>query len=275
MTPIPYIDIMLGQLEAAPPPPDGLHVHYGYWDTPPAGPVAEVYTAQCFMVERMLTELRVESGHQVLDVGCGVGGTLQALGNRVEGIRLTGLNYDTRQLDAARRVVRVHAHNSLSWVVADACAIPDSLGSFDRILALESPEHFASRLAFLKGAAKVLAPDGLLALSDIVSMSGLLELGRDPSEAKRLRAIIEAGCGPWPELWQAPDYQELGKQAGLEMVAWEDATVATMPSYPFFIEHARVDQLHALADALQLLESWSQARLVRYEIMSFRRKQPT
>jgi cyclopropane fatty-acyl-phospholipid synthase-like methyltransferase len=60
----------------------------------------------------------IASGHRVLDCGCGLGGVVADLNERFDGLDLTGLNVDRRQLTIARDAIGARAENTISFVHA-------------------------------------------------------------------------------------------------------------------------------------------------------------
>lgn len=208
----------------------GRNVHLGYWDEPPslATPCSrrEFERAQARLTEILIELANVRGGQSVLDVGCGFGGTLEAVGKWPD-MHLVGINVDRRQLDICRTVT-VGA-NTLSLVMADACALPFGPASFDRIFCIEAMFHFRARKLFLQEAATLLRDGGRLVLSDI--------LLRNPGAQEPLgTAAIEAGIrqayGPWPQLWVGLD-EILGdaRRFGLRLDGVVDATRQTLPTY--------------------------------------------
>ena len=116
-------------------------MHWGYWENP----------------------AKIEDTLAVLDVGCGFGGTLTSLQTKWQGLNLTGLNIDARQLEVAKK----HVPNA-TFIEGDACALPFKEALFDRVLAVECIFHFPSRLKFFQEAARVLNPSGRISLSDFI-----------------------------------------------------------------------------------------------------------
>ena len=207
----------------------GRWVHLGLWDVPPTAQDlarADAYDAAMARLDQRLRALAdLRDGQCILDVGCGLGGTLQAVDAGHHGMKLVGVNVDPRQLAACRRL-QARPGNQLLWLQADATALPWPTASADRVFCVEAMFHFASRRAFLVEAARVLVPGGVLVASDIVVQGAT----RAESEA------IAAGFGPWPDLAPgsgAADPAALAAAAGLRVDDCMDATVATAPSHHF------------------------------------------
>jgi SAM-dependent methyltransferase len=152
----PYFDLLIDGFKAG---RTGRHVHLGYWDAapPPATPctAAEFEAAQARLCNIVINLADLNDGQSVLDVGCGFGGTLAAVDDRWQHMRLVGLNIDRRQLDICRTLTP-HRTNSLSLVMADADAMPLRPAAFDRLVCLEAMFHFPSRIGFLRQAADAL-----------------------------------------------------------------------------------------------------------------------
>jgi MPBQ/MSBQ methyltransferase len=210
----------------------GRHLHLGFWDdSPPPGSscsAAEFAAAQARLTELLVALAGITRGHHVLDVGCGFGGTLEAVA-KVADTRLCGINLDRRQLDICRTLPL--GAERLSLVLADACALPFHVEIFDRIFCVEAIFHFANRHTFFSQAAATLRPGGRLILSDIL-------LRRPPPSAPIDVATIETALrrdyGSWPEPWF--DLQTLLSHAelvGLKLQCLVDVTRQTLPSYRF------------------------------------------
>jgi len=246
---------------------DELFLHLGYWPDPATAgsDYTELVAAQGRLNDRLLALSDLRDGLRVLDVGCGIGGTLACIDGRFRGMELVGLNIDPRQLDAARANIRPAPHNRCAWVQADACALPFDTASFDRVLAIECIFHFPSRPRFFSEAARVLRPGGVLVLSDFVATPSLRAL-RDSAAYPgfALEAAIVPAVGPWPDFWgdQADD-AGLATAAGFRLVAREAASHETLPSYRCFL-HGKTTappdatQLDAVDRAMVVME-WLQA----------------
>lgn len=233
-----YMDPLLAHVErtldAGRTPP--RHLHLGFWERPPREvDETSVRVAQDAMTQRLLEVARVQPSEQVVDVGCGIGGTLLDLAERLPDLTLVGVNRCQRQLAVARRLALAagHAPPACTFVFGDAGALPLSDASVDRVLALECAFHFDSRRAFLGEAARVLRAGGRLAMTDFVPTPGA-------TVSPARHAALLAGHSPWPDLLFAEgDYASLGAAAGLELDTWVDATENVMPTLSQLVTRVR------------------------------------
>lgn len=213
----------------------GRHVHLGHWDAAPAAaaPDAQEFaSAQARLDAVLLGMAGLADGQTVLDVGCGLGATLQAVDARHSGMRLLGINVDARQLAICAQLAP-RGDNRLGWALADACRLPLADASCDRLLCVEAMFHFASRREFLREAARVLRPGGVLVASDIVARAAARDLVLPGACGEQ---ALREGYGPWPDLWGADaDHAALAAAAGLRCSVLRDATRETLPSHRFTV----------------------------------------
>lgn len=254
----------------------GRDVHLGWWDRPPS--VAELAQPQAFeaaqlrLLGQVLRLADLQDGMRVLDIGCGFGGTAQALNQRWRKLEIWGLNVDIRQLAICRELSAQHG-NRLHWVQADACALPLAGASVDRVLCIEAMFHFGSRRQFFFEAARVLRPGGVLAVSDIVPRRSPPEAMLSPTDAAAA-AAVSGGFGPWPDFWSCDaDHDALARAAGLCLTHRTDATEATLPS------HHYTTPAHAPGDDPFEMATWALAVLHRsgrlgYPLLRFEKSWP-
>jgi MPBQ/MSBQ methyltransferase len=208
-------------------------VHLGYWRDGDDGDFAG---AQARLDALMIDLAAIDAGQSVLDVGCGFGGTLARINENYRRMRLVGLNIDERQIDICRRIAS-RADNVVTWQIADATRLPFAEASFDRVLCVEAMFHFTSRRQFFAEAARVLRPGGVLAGTDILVSPAAR------SAAFPIEAILQAGFGPWPDVWGADaEHTQLARSVGLAGAAFldrasgaevRDITTEVAPSYRY------------------------------------------
>lgn len=271
---LPYFDQLLQRLEAGDARLGqrfGRHVHWGYWDPPGIDPdqawdgFAEAAEALSL---RLLHQARIRDRERVLDVGCGLGGTIACLNAGWQGLALTGVNLDSRQIEVARRSVEPRADNSLAWVVADACALPLPAASQDVVLAVECIFHFPARERFLAEVRRVLRPGGRLVLSDFVPVQPLAWLLRLLA-AGRSAQVFNRTYGPVDCSWDCRRYAREARRHGLRLVGNDDITLNTLPTYGVVARlFEAMDLPSAVADTA-LIKRLSRWRWLRYRILRF------
>ncbi|ABW29655.1 class I SAM-dependent methyltransferase [Acaryochloris marina] len=212
---LPYFDLILKQLDqgdAIFEQAFGRHVHWGYW----ANPDQATYTAKDYgaAAEQMSVEIysaaQVQDHQTILDVGCGVGGTVASLNERFTNVSLLGLNLDERQLAYAQQTVTARPENTIEFVQGDACALPFADQSVDAVLAVECIFHFPDRKQFLQEALRVLKPGGWLAISDFAPF----EMEGWPAFLWQSNPVLPSFYGSFDVTYTLQKYRILSGQVG-------------------------------------------------------------
>lgn len=156
------------------------------------------------LTQRAVERCGLTPGERVLDLGCGLGASLDYL-RQEHGLRAVGLDLSPSMLAQAR-----DEHPGLPLLRANAAALPVATAALHAVL-LECVLSLAPAPAtVLAECVRVLRPGGWLVQSDLY-LRAPLPGEDDPSLPGCL------GGARSREAWQA-----LARQAGLELVVWED-----------------------------------------------------
>jgi SAM-dependent methyltransferase len=194
------------------------HVHLGLFDADSGQTLA---SAQEAMSLHHLHHLAVTAGAIVVDVGCGFGGSLRLLDGRLDGLHLTGVNVDPRQIEVAGGGVW---RSAVDWQLCDAAAFSDGRAEWaDRILSLEAMFHFPDLAGFFAASTRALRPGGRMVASTIL-------FGTEADAASV--AVICAGFGPWPHpAMSLTGLCDLARAAGLAVGLVEDLAQRCRPGF--------------------------------------------
>ncbi|HRW39945.1 MAG TPA: methyltransferase domain-containing protein [Microthrixaceae bacterium] len=267
--PLAYFDLILADFDAG---RATRHAHLGHWDDPIQRPttIQEVHAAQHRMAEILVDLLDLRDGHRFLDVGCGLGGTVELVIERGLEVHAIGVNIDPRQLDRCRTLEPGSAAH-IDWVLGDGVHLALADSSIDRLLCLEALPHLSSRRAFFAEAQRVLRPGGVLVVTDVLVAPGAAAvLGVEPAE---LAARIDQILGPWPEpLATLDEVRAVASSAGFRETVAIDATVATAPSHALSFEGVDLDAPHPWSEVLlgeQVFSRLHAAALIECHYLAF------
>ncbi len=139
----------------------GPHIHHGYFENHRETPVQ----AQEKLIEKLVALLEISPQMEILDAGCGLGGSSLYLAKRYD-VRVTGITLSQKQVDIATGLAKKERINNVSFKVEDALSLasfPDN--TFDIVWSLESCEQFYDKQLFIQQAFRVLKPGGKLILA--------------------------------------------------------------------------------------------------------------
>ena len=177
-------------------------------------PVEELHIGGREATEYLVSRLGLERHHHLLDVRCGIGGTVRHVVERC-GCRVTGIDLTPGFVRTARLLSRVVGLDSGScFHVGSALSLPYPDRAFDAVVSVHAAMNIRDRGALYREMARVLADDGTLGLFDVTATG-----------KGRLRWPV-----PWSDTSQtshlvtAEQMCALLEEAGLEIVETEDRT---------------------------------------------------
>jgi len=181
----------------------GEHLHHGYWIV---GDESKEQ-AQLQLVEHLAQVANIKSGSEILDIGCGMGGSSLYLARNynatVTGITISPVQVEMATAAAARERIDV------KFLVMDAEAM-DFQKQFDVLWSVESISHYQHREDFFVSASRLLKPGGAFGIIDWFKKENLTS-----AETKKFILPIEKGmlC----ELQIMDDYEQYLTSNGLQI----------------------------------------------------------
>jgi ubiquinone/menaquinone biosynthesis C-methylase UbiE len=188
--------------------------NYGYWDDG----VTSTREACENLMEKLLADIPEKKG-RILDVACGKGATTRYLTNYFRAEDITAINISKEQL----KVCRENAPDC-TFIEMDATELEFPDGHFDTIICVEAAQHFDTREKFLREACRVLAPQGRLVMSDVLTARPLRARAGQPEEnmiqnLDEYRQVFERAGFHEPMIFDASQKCTAGLAAAVERFA--------------------------------------------------------
>jgi tocopherol O-methyltransferase len=211
----------------------GPHIHHGLWegDESPR-------RAQRRLIDRLAAAAGLAPGLDVLDVGCGMGGSTIEMARR-HGCSVTGLTLSPVQRAWAGLSARLQGiAGRTRFLCADAEAVELPVEAFDVVWNVECSEHFFDKPAFFRRAAAWLRPGGRVALCAWLA-------GDAPDAAHAVTEVCEGFL--CPSLGTADDYRGWLTAAGLSVRTFDDLTARVARTWDVCARRVRASGVGLLA----------------------------
>jgi SAM-dependent methyltransferase len=182
----------------------------------------------------LLDYLEISDGDRIIDLGCGMGFYLMAMG-RIRELWRVGYDYDPLRLRQAQ--TENPNVNFVSGLVED---LPFSSGSFDKVLLSEVLEHLSNDVYGLKEIHRILKPGGILAIS--VPHMNYPFLWDPINRIRTGLGLNPLRSGPLVGIWTnherlytPDDLVSVLDQAGFEVEVIEESTHYSFPFSHFIV----------------------------------------
>ena len=164
----------------------GASIHRGVW----APGVSTREQAFHYVEDGVLALVADVERPRVVDLGCGVGGSLIHLAGRRPDLVGEGITISPAQADvAATLVAEAGVADRVRVREGDFLAPPDDLAGADAALSIEAFVHGPDPAAYFRAAARVLRPGGVLAVcDDVLTAAGAAASPRDAQRIEEFRA---------------------------------------------------------------------------------------
>ncbi len=206
----------------------GEHMHHGYYGVDGTSREKDPRTAQRILIDKLLEWSRPKSVQQILDVGCGIGGSTLYLASKYYA-NATGITLSPRQ--AARATARARASGldpHVEFLVANALAMPFADNSFDLIWSLESAEHIPDKQQFLAECVRVLRPNGRIIVATWCHRDEANHQG--PLNAKEIRQLdLISRLYHLPKIISPDRYRTLARELPLKDLQDADWSISVAP----------------------------------------------
>jgi tocopherol O-methyltransferase len=212
----------------------GEHMHHGYYGAD-GTQKKERRQAQIDLIEELLSWADVKTATNILDVGCGIGGSSLYLAEKFHA-RSTGITLSPVQAArATERSQEALLNAKTQFLVADAQAMPFADNSFDLVWSLESGEHMPDKTKFLQECYRVLKPGGTLIMATWCHRP-IDNLPLTADEQKHLQDIYRVYCLPY--VISLPEYEAIARQLPLNNLLTADWSIAVAPFWNMVIDSA-------------------------------------
>ena len=154
----------------------GDMLNFGYWHKEDMSPV----NAQIRLCNKIGELAELESANSLLDIGSGLSAPAIIWAKLYPDVNISCLNINYIQLQLAKKIIEEKTLNSMiNGINSTSTMLPFSTNSLERIIALESAQHFKPFHHFISESHRVLKKNGILtfAMPVIKNNSSVKKLG--------------------------------------------------------------------------------------------------
>lgn len=212
----------------------GEHMHHGYYGAT-GNEKKDRRQAQIDLIEELLKWAEVRQAEQIIDVGCGIGGSSLYLAQKFNA-HATGITLSPVQASrATERAEEAGLAAAVQFQVADALDMPFADDTFDFVWSMESGEHMPDKEKFLAECYRVLKPGGTFLMATwchrpITPATGQLTI----DEQQHLAEIYRVYCLPY--VISLPEYEAIAHHLPFQNIRTADWSDAVAPFWDIVID---------------------------------------
>jgi len=212
----------------------GEHMHHGYYGAT-GNEKKDRRQAQIDLIEELLKWAEVRQAEQIIDVGCGIGGSSLYLAEKFNA-HATGITLSPVQASrATERAEEAGLAAAVQFQVADALDMPFANDTFDFVWSMESGEHMPDKEKFLAECYRVLKPGGTFLMATwchrpITPATGQLTI----DEQQHLAEIYRVYCLPY--VISLPEYEAIAHHLPFQNIRTADWSDAVAPFWDIVID---------------------------------------
>ncbi len=198
-------------------------MNYGYWDRS----ATNRHQALLNLNKVIASKLKLNSGHLVLDAGCGLGESSFWFAKNIN-CRVKAVSIAPNQIQIAKKIAKKRKLDSkVKFSVADYTKTKFSKNHFDAIIAIETICHLQDKTDFYKEAFRILKPGGKLAVAEYYQIPPKLS----SRELLQLNKMLKG----WviPNLWTKSQHLQALKQIGFSSTDFLDYSINTIKTSRF------------------------------------------
>jgi len=214
----------------------GEHMHHGYYGAT-GKEKKDRRQAQIDLIEELLIWADVGQAENILDVGCGIGGSSLYLSQKFNASAMGITLSPVQATRATQRAEEAGLGSRVQFQVADALDMPFKDDTFDFVWSMESGEHMPNKEKFLAECYRVLKPGGTFLMATwchrpITPATGELTT----KEKQHLADIYRVYCLPY--VISVPEYEEIARNLPFQNIRTADWSDAVEPFWDIVIDSA-------------------------------------
>ena len=194
-------------------------IHHGYYEKGIQTHVQSVLHMNEFIGRLLQLETHGNQALQVLDAGCGIGGTVIYLAKRYPNVKFQGITIVPDHITIAKNLAKEkQVTRNTDFILADFIHTGFSAGQFDAVYLIESASYAQKKQLLFHEMSRILKPGGILVIVDCF---------RTPVPLNQLlNRFYVWFCKAWglPNLISLEECEDFLKTRGFQSIAFKDLT---------------------------------------------------